>query len=376
MPSRSTARVPASAAAALAALILAGGCAATVGGTASIDGSALLSSAFASAGNTTAGLPGTLSFNLPAPPTSTTPSSASPSATTPPTVPDSTPVRATSSPPTTAGSTTGTDVDQLVAQLAATPLVADDAARKAADPTALSALAKQIVAARTAGFLVTVVLIGHEVDDLTAVTDAIAQRTGSTSIAVSTSHFAVSSKEFSSAQLSTAEDAASQASTPVDAASALITSLVAQRPHTTGAPTTRTTTRTTGRTTAGKTTSATGGGVVGWARFQLPDGSIACLIDADTVRCDLVAHTYTPPKNPHPDCQGDYGAAVMMTASTAPAFICISDTVADPTLPKLGNGGTTQVGTIMCFSDPPSVTCMNLTSSHGFLIEPDLYQFF
>jgi hypothetical protein len=248
--------------------------------------------------------------------------------------------------------------------------VVDDAARKAADPTALSALGTQIGAARSAGFLVTVVLIGHEVDDLTSVTDTIAQRTGSTSIAVSTSHFAVSSKAFSSAQLSAAEAAAAQAGTPVQAASALVASLLAQRQHATGAGSTA------AKTTTGKTTAASGGPVVGWARFQLPDGSIACLIDADTVRCDLVTHTYTPPKNPHPDCQGDYGAAVMMTASATPDFICISDTVADPTLPKLANGGTTQVGTIMCFSDPPSVTCVNLTSSHGFLIEPDLYQFF
>ena len=215
------------------------------------------------------------------------------------------------------------------------------------------------------------VLIGHEVDDLTTITDAIANRTDTTTIAVSPSHFAVSSKDFTSAQLNKAEQSASQASDPVEAASKLITSLQAQRRPGTSSPK-ATTTKATAKSTARSTAASTGaGGVLKWDRFQLPDGSIACMIASNSVRCDVLQHTYTPPKNPNPNCEGDYGAAVQMTAKDAPTFICISDTVADPSLPKLTNGATTQVGDVMCFSDPPSITCLNVASVHGFLIQPD-----
>jgi hypothetical protein len=373
-------RARALAAALAGAGVLVVGCAATVGGTADVDPSALLSAGThptgASSAPTSNRLPTSLSFNLPVPPTPTFSSS------TPPTTPpssgsiDVTPTRDTSAGPTTATSGPGVDIDAIIAQLAAHSLVADAAATKAADPTALAALDKQIAAARTAGFPLNVVLIGHEVDDLTTITDAIANRTDTTTIAVSPSHFAVSSKDFTTAQLNKAEQSASQASDPVEAASKLITSLQAQRRPGTSS-TKATTTKATAQSTARSTASSTAaGGVLNWDRFQLPDGSIACMIASNSVRCDVLQHTYTPPKNPNPNCEGDYGAAVLMTAKGAPTFICISDTVADPSLPKLANGATTQVGDVMCFSDPPSITCLNVASVHGFLIQPDTYQFY
>lgn len=379
MPLRSRTRTRMSVVALFSALIAVAGCAGTIGGTASIDGSALLSSAFSAtptAGTTaatsaatgsTVKLPTSMSFNLPAPPSPTlATTTATPSPTTSST--DSSPTRATTAKTSTTPAN-GVDVDAIVVKLATNPLYADPAATKAADSAALAALGKQITTARAGGFPVTVVLIGHEVDDLTTITDAIAKRTDETSIAVSTSHFAVSSKDFTDDQLTKAEDAASSAGTPVEAASKLLTALQAQR-------TTTTTSKTATKTTSKATGTSGAGGVVAWDRFQLPDGSIACLIDSDTVRCDVAKHTYTPPKNPNPDCQGDWGAAVEMTGSKAPSFICISDTVADPGLPKLANGGTTQVGNIMCFSDPPAITCLSLESAHGFVLQPNLYQFY
>jgi hypothetical protein len=374
MPSRS--RTRAFAIATLTALALVGGCAATIAGTPAVDGSAALSSAFSSAAtavtNSSIRLPTSMSFNLPAPPSPTiastvsTPSPAPPSSST-----EGSPTRDTTAPKTTAA-TNGVDVDAIVIKLAANPLYADATATKAADAAALAALGQQVAAARSGGFPVTVVLIGHEVEDLTTVTDAIAKRTNGTSIAVSPSHFAVSSKAFSAAQLKNAEDAASSAANPVEAASKLITALQGQRSSTTSIASTNKPTKSTSKPTA----TTGGGSLETWDRFQLPDGSIACMIDSDTVRCDVAQHTYTPPKNPNPACEGDYGDAVMMSGSKAPTFICISDTVADPSLPKLTNGSTTQVGDIMCFSDPPSVTCLSLASAHGFVLQPDLYQFY
>ncbi len=134
----------------------------------------------------------------------------------------------------TTAATNGVDVDAIITKLATNPLYADAAATKAADAAALTALGQQVAAARSGGFPVTVALIGHEVDDLTTVTDEIANRTNATSIAVSPSHFAVSSKAFSAAQLKNAEDAASSAADPVEAASKLITALQGQRSSTTG----------------------------------------------------------------------------------------------------------------------------------------------
>ena len=152
-------RVRALAAALVGAGVLVVGCAATVGGTADVDPSALLSAGThptgASSAPTSNRLPTSLSFNLPVPPTPTFASSTH--TTTPPSSGsiDVTPTRDTSAGPTTATSGPGVDIDAIIAQLAAHSLVADAAATKAADPTALAALDKQIAAARTAGFPLT-----------------------------------------------------------------------------------------------------------------------------------------------------------------------------------------------------------------------------
>lgn len=234
---------PALAGALLAGAVLAAGCAASIAGTPTAGQAPALPTAFSvptGAGGTgqTATLPSTLSFRLPSPPTPTITWPSTTRATDPgvPTTSEGTPTRVTGPTPP-AGSVGGVDVDKLLVQLAADPLAVDAAATTAADPAALAALRRQVSDARAAGFAVTVVLIGRDVDDLATLADTIAQRTGTTCIAVSATHFAVSSKEFTTAQLAKAEDAATRAGGQLDAAATLVASLRAQR-SAAGSPTT------------------------------------------------------------------------------------------------------------------------------------------
>jgi hypothetical protein len=351
--------------------VLVAGCAATIAGTAARDPSAAtaFTPVLPTLGTTGIRIPTTLSFNLPAPPTPTSASGPTKTSTAPTSSIDMNPTRGTSSTPATATSGAGVNIDRIIGLLGTDPLYVDPDAKKFSDTAQLQSLRTTLTSARSGGLQVNVALIGHEIDDLTGISDAISKRTGDTSIVVSPSHFAVSSDKFSTAQLQQAEQSASTASAPADAASKLITALKSM--NGTGKTTARTT-----RTTTATTASTAAGAVLTLDRFQLPDGSIACAIQDDTVRCDVRNPTYKPPKNPHPNCQGDYGNAIMMTATAAPSFICISDTVADPSLPKFANGETTQVGNVMCFSTVPSVTCANLASGHGFTIEPDQFQTF
>jgi hypothetical protein len=351
--------------------VLVAGCAATIAGTAARDTSAAtaFTPALPTLSTTGIRIPTSLSFNLPAPPTPTSASGSTKATTAPTSSVDMNPTRDTSANTTAASSGGGVNVDRIIGLLGADPLYVDTDAKKFSNTAQLQSLRSTLNSARSGGLQVNVALIGHEIDDLTGISDAISKRTGATSIVVSPSHFAVSSDKFSSAQLQQAEQSASTASVPADAASKLITALKSM--YGTGKTTARST-----RTTTAATASTAPGAVLTLDRFQLPDGSIACAIQDDTIRCDVRNPTYKPPTNPHPNCAGDYGNAIMMTATAAPTFICVSDTVADPSLPKFANGETTQVGNVMCFSTVPAVTCANLASGHGFTIQPDQFQIF
>lgn len=365
----------------LLATVLAAGCATSIGGTAALDPAAAssLASSLAAAHSTatTAESPPTTSSGGASSSAELPTSSGSPI----PPVPPSSSALQTTAGSSAAGSSGGSpqtvhgvDIDAVAAALATDPLYADADAKAGADPAELSALQDQVAAARRGGLDIWVVLIGHDVQGLTDVSDAVATKVHGTAVVVTTARFAVSSKQFTQDQLGKAEDAASSASSTVEAASVLVQQFRAMA----GAAGRSTGATATGTTTAG--TGATGtksGGDLALTSFQLADHSIGCMIIDGTVRCDLmVDHGYTPPKNPHPDCQGDYGSSIMMAAGKPAAFICISDTVYDPKAAVLPDGADTLVGNVMCFADGSTVTCMNIASAHGFYLSPDAFSVF
>jgi hypothetical protein len=119
------------------------------------------------------------------------------------------------------------------------------------------------------------------------------------------------------------------------------------------------------------------GPILSLRSFQLADHSIGCLISGGAVRCDvMVKHSYTPPKNPHPSCEGDYGSSIRMPSGGPAAFVCVSDTAYDAHAPVLRDGRTTQVGDVMCTAAGSTVTCMDVDSDHGFVISPRVYSLF
>lgn len=368
---------------ALAAVtVLLAGCASTIQGSPTIDPVAASALAAASATSpstasptprTTAPPPGSSSPNpfptdSPIPPVA--PSTSSPRSTAPGSSaidtqppPDSGPVETPTSHPSAGPSTVlGVPVGDIVHQLAADPVAADAAARSSAGASAMSSLEKKVTDARDHGLDIWVVLIGHEVKgDLTDVSDAVAHGVGGTAVVVTTSEFAVSSKLFSHTQLQKAEDVAASASSPAEAASILVDQFRAAAASMS--------------TSSGPTGGA--GGVVSLPSFQLANHSIGCMISDDTVRCDLqVKPTFTPPKNPHPTCNGVYGRSISLSKTGKPEFTCISDTVYDPHAPILKDGGETAVGDVMCFANGPEVSCFNLTSAHGFYLSPSTFGVF
>jgi len=102
------------------------------------------------------------------------------------------------------------------------------------------------------------------------------------------------------------------------------------------------------------------------AQFRTPSSNIACRMDPkDGVRCDINQRAYPVPARPS-DCQFDYGAGMILTATRA-GFSCISDTV-------LGRGQLVGYGTEVivarysCRVELIGVTCTDRVSGRGFLL--------
>ncbi|HET8590203.1 MAG TPA: DUF6676 family protein [Nakamurella sp.] len=353
-------------ASALAAVTVIAGCATTVAGSPGIDPAA--ASALATTSASIASPVTSSSAESSAPVTSSADSSSTPVPPVPPSTSASSPAQTStseeSSAPTTSesaqssdGSTDGLPIDAIVAALRDDPVVGDKDARAAADKDELNDLDDQVVAAQKAGLAIWVVLIGHDVDELLDAAEAVNDQLDGTVVMVDVDSFAINSKDFDQDQLSKAEDAASAAATGVEAASILVAEFRGMMTEGTAS------------------TSTAAGSDDNLTQFQLADHSMGCAIIDDMVRCDLIVpHTYKAPKNPHPDCQGDYGSSIQMSGTDPAAFICVSDTVYDPGLPVLADGDTTVVGTVLCYVEGPEVTCLDATSLHGFSLSPTEFE--
>lgn len=297
-----------------------------------------------------------------------------PTTRTPPTTP--TADRSTPTPPTGGTAThTGTartvasvvhgiPVGAIVAELPDDPVYVEAGFQGHADE--LADLRDQVRTARTSGLNIWVVLLGHDVHGLTDVSNAIAAGAGGTAVVATTKSVSVSSSRFSQRQLTAAEHRVADVSSGVRAASVLVDQF---RTMAAG-----------GSTTASKTPGSSArqvGPILSLRSFQLADHSIGCLISGGAVRCDvMVKHSYTPPKNPHPRCAGDYGSSIRMPPGRPASFVCVSDTAYDPHAPVLPDGASTRVGRVMCSAVGATVTCMNLSSAHGFVIGPRVYSLF
>jgi hypothetical protein len=65
--------------------------------------------------------------------------------------------------------------------------------------------------------------------------------------------------------------------------------------------------------------------------------------------------------------------AIVMPANKAPAFQCISDTVADPSNPVLAYGESTHADAFTCTSEEDGMHCSDDSGGHSFRLARGSY---
>jgi hypothetical protein len=108
--------------------------------------------------------------------------------------------------------------------------------------------------------------------------------------------------------------------------------------------------------------------------FVSRTGNVACMIDADWARCDIIDHDWSPPARPA-DCEFDYGQGISLAPGEPAQFVCAGDTAfgADEVLPY---GDSITAGVLRCESAEAGITCRDTQTSHGFSISQQAYQLF
>ena len=108
--------------------------------------------------------------------------------------------------------------------------------------------------------------------------------------------------------------------------------------------------------------------------FISPTGNVACMIDADWARCDIIDRDWSPPARPA-DCEFDYGQGISLAPGESAQFVCAGDTAfgTDEVLPY---GDSITAGVLQCESAKAGITCRDTQTSHGFSISQRAYQLF
>lgn len=109
--------------------------------------------------------------------------------------------------------------------------------------------------------------------------------------------------------------------------------------------------------------------------FKTATRNIGCAMSGDSVRCDIRKRSWSPPPKPA-DCDVDWGQGVAVDQSGKADFVCAGDTTLDPTFPTLAYGEDSRVGDFNCASRESGVTCTNLSTEHGFLLNQERYKLF
>lgn len=108
--------------------------------------------------------------------------------------------------------------------------------------------------------------------------------------------------------------------------------------------------------------------------FISPTGNVACMIDADWARCDIIDRDWSPPPRPA-DCEFDYGQGISLAPGEPAQFVCAGDTAfgTDEVLPY---GDSITAGVLRCESADAGITCRDTQTSRGFSISQRAYQLF
>jgi hypothetical protein len=108
--------------------------------------------------------------------------------------------------------------------------------------------------------------------------------------------------------------------------------------------------------------------------FTSPTGNIGCLIDRESVRCDVAERSWEPPKAPA-SCELDYGQGIELSAGGEAAFVCAGDTALQAGDP-LPYGSSIRAGLLLCESTEAAIFCRDVESGRGFSLSREGYEIF
>lgn len=97
--------------------------------------------------------------------------------------------------------------------------------------------------------------------------------------------------------------------------------------------------------------------------FVMPSRNIACLYDSNVIRCDIFSGIKPEPTKA---CKF-YWKGVRLNGTGSASFLCIIDTIYDPSAPVLKFGSTWRRGSISCRSSTRGLRCQN-DIGHGFFL--------
>lgn len=110
--------------------------------------------------------------------------------------------------------------------------------------------------------------------------------------------------------------------------------------------------------------------------FTSPSGNVACLSDAEWVRCDIRQRVWSPPPRPA-DCsnQTGFGQGIMLNARGGAQFVCAGDTTFGSNARVLQYGQRLNRGSYSCASETAGISCRN-AAGRGFMISREAYRIF
>jgi len=109
--------------------------------------------------------------------------------------------------------------------------------------------------------------------------------------------------------------------------------------------------------------------------FRSPSGNVGCVINSDSVRCDVGERDWSPPPKPA-DCRLDWGQGISVVVGEPAEFVCAGDTTLGPDADPLRYGESITVGSMRCDSAESGVTCREVGSGHGFTLAREAYTLF
>ncbi len=108
--------------------------------------------------------------------------------------------------------------------------------------------------------------------------------------------------------------------------------------------------------------------------FVSPTGNVACMLDADWVRCDIIDRDWAAPARPA-DCEFDYGQGISLGPGKQAQFVCAGDTAFGPD-EVLPYGDSIKAGVLRCESADSGIACRDIQTGHGFSLSREAYRLF